>query len=104
MEEGLRMEEHPGILFKNGPSGRRAALSNGPDVWEIIRGLREIDERADDAVPAVAELLNLPASRVRTALRYYADYPDEIDAEIEQNRAEAEAAYRAWQAERRLLA
>jgi len=32
------------------------------------------------------------------------DYAEEVDAEIEQNRAEAEAAYQAWQAERRLLA
>ncbi|HEX2417432.1 MAG TPA: hypothetical protein VHJ83_04795 [Micromonosporaceae bacterium] len=98
------MEEHPGIVFKNGPTGRRAALLNGPDVWEAIRALREIDERGDDAVPAVAELLNLPTSRVRSALRYYMDYAEEVDAEIEQNRAEAEAAYQAWQAERRLLA
>ena len=24
VDEGLRMAEHPGIVFKNGPSGRRA--------------------------------------------------------------------------------
>ena len=104
VEEGLRMEEHPGIIFKSGPTGRRAALSNGPDIWEVIRAVREIDERGDSAVPAVAELLNLSTSRVRAALRYYADYSDEIDGEIEQNRTEAETAYRAWQAEQRLLA
>ena len=26
------MAEHPGIVFKDGPSGRRAALAFGPDV------------------------------------------------------------------------
>jgi hypothetical protein len=30
------MEEHPGIAFRDGPSGRRAALAGGPDVWEAI--------------------------------------------------------------------
>jgi hypothetical protein len=33
------------VLFKDGPSGRRAALAFGPDVWEIVKVLREIDER-----------------------------------------------------------
>ena len=104
VEEGLRMEEHPGIVFKNGPTGRRAALSNGPDVWEVARALREIDDRGDDSVAAVAELMSLPAAKVHVALRYYGDYPDEIDAEIAQNEADAEAGFEAWQARRRLLA
>ncbi|MGH2601875.1 MAG: hypothetical protein ACRDQW_15775 [Haloechinothrix sp.] len=104
VEEGLRMEEHPGVVFKNGSTGRRAALSNGPDIWEVVRALREIDERGEDAIAAVAELMDLPAARVRTAIRYYGEFPDEINAEISQNVAEAEAAHEAWQAQRRLLA
>lgn len=35
VREGLAVAEHPGIVFKPGPSGRRAALAGGPDVWEI---------------------------------------------------------------------
>lgn len=35
VDEGLRRAEHPGIEFKDGPSGRRAALALGPDVWEV---------------------------------------------------------------------
>lgn len=31
--EGLRMEDHPGIVFRSGPGGRRAGLVGGPDVW-----------------------------------------------------------------------
>jgi hypothetical protein len=31
IEEGLRMERHPRIVFRDGPSGRRAALVGGPD-------------------------------------------------------------------------
>lgn len=98
------MENHPGVVFKDGPTGRRAAVVGGPDVWEMVRALRDIDERGEAAVAAVAELTNLPVSRVRVAMRYYADFRDEIDAEIAQNDAEAAAALRAWQAQRRLLA
>lgn len=104
VDEGLRMSEHPGILFKDGPSGRRAALAYGPDVWEIIKFLREIDERGGDAVSAASEVLNLPAARIRTATHYYGSYPEEIDAEIEQAEAESRAAEAAWETEQRLLA
>ncbi len=34
------MEEHPGIAFRDGPVGRRAALAGGPDVWEVIETLQ----------------------------------------------------------------
>ena len=37
IDEGLRMADHPGVIFKDGPSSRRAALAYGPDVWEVIQ-------------------------------------------------------------------
>ncbi len=104
VDEGMRVEEYPGITFKSGPSGRRAALAAGPDVWEVIRVVREIDERGEAAIEAAAELLSLTMSQVRLTMRYYADYAADIDAEIARNDAEATAAYRAWQIERRLVA
>jgi hypothetical protein len=52
IDEGLRMADHPGVIFKDGPSGRRAALAYGPDVWEIVKFLREIDERGPAALDA----------------------------------------------------
>jgi hypothetical protein len=104
VEEGMRMEEHPGVVFKTGPSGRRAALAAGPDVWEVIRAVREIDERGRVAIEAAAELLNLSEARVQIAMRYYADYPQEIDEEIRQNDDEAKAAYRVWLTEQQLVA
>jgi len=36
VREGLACAAHPGIVFKPGPAGRRAALAGGPDVWEIV--------------------------------------------------------------------
>lgn len=104
VEEGLRMAEHPGVVFKDGPSGRRAALAFGPDVWEIVKVLREIDERGEAAVGAAAEVLALPQARVRAAMHYYADYPDEIDAEIDEADRVSTTAEQAWRTEQRLLA
>lgn len=69
-------------MFKDGPTGRRAALVLGPDIWEVVKAAREVEERGDEAVTALADLLNLPVERVRVALRYYAAHPDEIDAEV----------------------
>ena len=92
------------MVFKDGPAGRRAALALGPDVWEVVRALREVDERGEPALQATAELLALPPARVRVALRYYADHESEINAEIAEADAASIAAERAWQTERRLLA
>lgn len=104
VDEGLRQAEHPGVVFKDGPAGRRAALALGPDVWEVVRALREVDERGEPALEATAELLALPLARVRVALRYYADHESEINAEIAEADAASIAAERAWQTEQRLLA
>lgn len=98
------MADHPGIVFKDGPSGRRAALALGPDVWEVVKVLQEIDERGEQAVAASAELLALTEARVRVAMHYYAAFSEEIDAEIaEADRVSIEAE-KAWENERRLLA
>ena len=104
VDEGLRMAEHPGVVFKDGPTGRRAALALGPDIWEVVKAAREVDERGEGAVTVVTELLNLPADRVRVALRYYTDHPDEVDAEVAMADEESRAAEEAWRAEQRLLA
>ncbi len=98
------MAEHPGIVFKNGPSGRRAAVALGPDVWEVIKFLREIDERGSDAVVAATDVLHLSEAQVRIAMHYYSAYRDEINHEIDQADQESQAAEAAWLAEQQLLA
>ena len=100
IDEGLRMADHPGVIFKDGPSGRRAALAYGPDVWEVVKFLREVDERGPAAIDAAAEVFAVDASRISTAISYYGDYASEIDAEItdaEEASAHAEAAWRIQQ-------
>jgi hypothetical protein len=103
VDEGLRQGEHPGVVFKDGPSGRRAALALGPDIWEVVRALREVDERGAAAIEATAELLALTPARVRTAVRYYSAYEQEILAEIAEADTASLEAERAWQTEQRLL-
>jgi hypothetical protein len=100
IEEGLRMEAHPGIVFRDGPAGRRPGLAAGPDVWEVVRGF---ENGGENTIRRVSKLLWLTEEQVRTAFRYYAEYRDEIDAWIRRVDEEAEEGYSAWLKERELL-
>jgi len=104
VDEGTRMDEHPGIVFRGGPAGRRAALAGGPDIWELMATLKQGKARGEKAVGETAELLGLTELQVRTGVRYYSDYPDEIDVRIKRNLEEADAAEAAWRREQAALA
>ncbi len=84
------MEDHPGIVFRDGPAGRRAALAGGPDVWEVIETLKGTGLADEQAVAATAEWGALTHAQVRVAVRYYADFRDEVDARIVHNSEEAD--------------
>lgn len=97
LEEGLRMEAHPGIVFRDGPAGRRPGLAGGPDVWEVVSVFRGIQASGEDALRQTAELTNLTPTQVGIALRYYADFGAEIDdwiRRVEEEAARAEATWR----------
>jgi len=104
IDEGLRMADHPGVIFKDGPSGRRAALAYGPDVWEIIKFLREVDERGPAAIDAAAEVFAVDTSRINTAISYYGDYSNEIDAEIAEADEASARAEAVWRVQQQLIA
>jgi hypothetical protein len=104
IEEGLRMEDHPGIVFRDGPSGRRAALAGGPDVWEVVEVLQNTGEKGERAIAATAEWGSLSPAQVRAAVRYYADHRDEVDGRIRMGREEADREHAAWQRARDALA
>jgi hypothetical protein len=104
IDEGLRMADHPGVIFKDGPSGRRAALAYGPDVWEVIKFLREVDERGPAAIDAAAEVFAVDSSRIATATSYYGDYVSEIDAEIADADEASARAEAAWRVQQQLIA
>lgn len=108
VDEGLRMMEHPGVLFRAGPTGRRAGLAGGPDVWEVIRAVKsarasEPDLDEQELLAMVAENTGVPVRTIRVATGYWAAYPDEIDAEIAAADTAEESAEQAWRRERELL-
>lgn len=94
LEEGLRTADHPGIVFRDGPAGRRPGLiGHRLDVWEVVETVR--NENGD--AQAAAEYLRISPGLVAAALNYYADFQDEVDQWIERNAAmaeEAESAHR----------
>lgn len=94
--EGLRMEEFPGVVFRSGPTGRRAGVAAGPDVWEIVRDLKGAAQAgAADPIEAVCRSSGLDRSKVELAARYYATYPEEVDERIRLNDEAAEQLRRA---------
>ncbi len=104
IDEGMRMDEHPWIVFRDGPAGRRAALAGGPDVWEVVAVVRESGRSGEPAVRHAAKWLDLSPERVRAAMRYRAHYPEEIDERIARNEREADAAEADWLREQAALA
>ena len=103
------MAEHPGVIFRSGPTGRRAALAGGPDVWEVIRAIKsaraaEPGLDSDELVSLVSDNTGIALRLVTTAVRYWAAYPGEVDAEIAAADAAEAAAEQAWLRERQLLA
>lgn len=99
----MRLDRHPGIVFRDGPAGRRAVVVGGPDVWEVITAAQGAPERGDRLVEALADRVGVPGEKVRIAVRYYAEYPREVDRFIAMVEQEAEQLELALARERRLL-
>jgi uncharacterized protein (DUF433 family) len=80
LEEGLRLVEHPGIIFTTGAEGERRATLAGTrlDVWFVVEAIRANGK----SMAETADYLAVSMRLVETAARYYAAYPDEIDREI----------------------
>ncbi|MGI8827134.1 MAG: hypothetical protein ACR2JC_16140 [Chloroflexota bacterium] len=93
LQEGVRMAEHPGIVFRDGPSGRRPGIAGrGLDVWEVVE---TVDNEGGDTM-AAAEYLSISPQAVVTAVGYYLDYKDEVDRWIQRNEEIAQEAETAW--------
>lgn len=106
LDEALRRESHPGITFRDGPSGRRAGLIGGPDVDEVIATLRAVQQDAPDesaVVSLVADASSLTTAQVHIAVAYYADHRAEVDARIAANESAAEEQEAAWRRQQEIL-
>jgi len=90
--EGLKTRRFPGILYRDGATGRRAGLAGGPDVWEIIRDLKQMSGEPDQRVRDLMEETELPERQIRLAISFYSAYPEEVEIRISAGaRLEAEA-------------
>jgi hypothetical protein len=93
-DEALRQHSHPLVHFADEPPRRRARLTPGPDVWELISFLQRSEAAGNEKINHASEWFGLSPTQVEAAVAYYAAYPDEIDDLIRLNReaqAEAEA-------------
>lgn len=94
IEDGLRQRAHPLIRIVDGPTGRRARLVQGPDVWELVSFVQRSEAQGEDRIAHASEWFGLPSTHVEAALAYYARYSAEVDERIRLNDealAEAEA-------------
>jgi hypothetical protein len=77
LDEGLKTRRFPGLVYRDGPTGRRAAVVGGPDVWEIIRDLKQMPGKDERRVQALADQLALPPAHIRLAIDFYGANPSE---------------------------
>jgi uncharacterized protein (DUF433 family) len=85
LEEALRMRRAPGVVFVDGPAGRRAAVAGtGLDVWEIVATWRAAGEDFDKLRQSYGWLTE---PQLRAALTYYELYPEEIDERLRREAA-----------------
>ena len=103
LDEGLKTTRVPGVVYRDGPAGRRAALAGGPDVWEVIRDVRDTPGKGEVRVRRMADELGVPLPAVRAALDFYAAFPEEIDQRIDAEARTAERLRRLIDQRERLL-
>lgn len=97
------MEAHPLVVFRDGPSGRRPVLVGGPEVADVIGVIVGGDIPVDQRRPRAAALLGMREALVDAALAYYADFTDEIDAELADRARVADEAEVSWRRQQALL-
>jgi len=88
--EGIDQLDYPGIAFRGPAHDRRAALAAGPDVWEVIARLQELDGSEEQRISVLGAESGLHPRLVRIALDYAAGQPQEVRDRIARNQAMAE--------------
>lgn len=103
IDEGLRMETHPMVIFRDGPSRRRPVLVGGPEVIDVIGAIVGGDVPVPQRRSRAAELLGIGEALVDAALAYYADFSGEVDADLARRAELAKEAEAAWRRQEQLL-
>lgn len=88
--EGTDQLDYPGIIFRGPTHDRRAALAAGPDVWEVVARLQELEGSEEHRISLLATESDLHPRLVRIALDYAAEHAGEIRERIDRNSDMAE--------------
>jgi len=102
--EGVDQLDYPGVTFRGPARDRRAALAAGPDVWEVVARLQELDGSEEQRISQLAAESELHPRLIRVSLDYAADHPDEVRERIDRNEAMAERSRRTARQRETLLA
>jgi hypothetical protein len=103
LDEGLKTGRFPGVVYRDGPAGRRAALAGGPDVWEVVRAVRAVSGGGEARVKLVARETEIPERLVRLAIEFAAAFSEEVDERIRLDEEAADRLREQVRARERLL-
>jgi len=101
--EALRTQRHPLIGFRTGAAGRREPCLVGTRllVRQVVASVKA--ERDGDRIRIVADDLDLDLAHVRAAVDYYADFTEEIEADIAWARAVEDEQFTRWERQQAAL-
>ena len=88
--EGIDQLDYQGIIFSGPAHDRRAALAAGPDVWEVVARLRELEGSEEQRISLLGAESDLHPRLIRIALDYAAEHSDEVRERIDRNRGMTE--------------
>jgi uncharacterized protein (DUF433 family) len=98
LDEGLVMDEVPGVYFVDGALGRRPALiGTGLDVWEVVKVFKD-----GGSIQEAAAYLEVEPRLVELAIRYYGSNREEIDDWIARVHELSELEESRWRAAREI--
>jgi uncharacterized protein (DUF433 family) len=101
LDEGLHTDVHPLIHFRAGAGGRPrpALVGTRLYVWQVIASVRSSDGSLEEA----AEYLGLTREQVQACVSYYADFQDEVEAYVQEEREFARREQDRWRREQEVL-
>ena len=102
--EGIDQLDYQGIIFRGPAHDRRAALAAGPDVWEVVARLQELEGSEEQRISLLSAESDLHPRLIRIALDYAAEHSREVRERIDRNRDMAERSRRTAQQREALLA
>lgn len=88
--EGIDQIDYPGIIFRGPAHDRRAGLAAGPDVWEVVARLQELDGSEEQRISLLSAESDLHPRLIRIALDYAAEHSTEVQGRIDRNQVVAE--------------